>query len=73
MPLCSAVDLSQHADQHRPENPILLAVDQQLGEGGSRVRGGGAITGGTEAYVGANGSLDLSCSETECTFKFNLS
>jgi hypothetical protein len=33
--------LPQHADQHRPEHPILLAVDQQLGEGagwGSPVR-----------------------------------
>jgi hypothetical protein len=28
-----AVALSQHADKHRPERPILLAVDQQLGEG----------------------------------------
>ena len=27
------VGLSQHADQHRPERPVLLAVDQQLGEG----------------------------------------
>jgi hypothetical protein len=35
--------------------------------------GKGAITGGTGAYVGASGSLDLSCSETECTFEFNLS
>ena len=35
--------------------------------------GVGAITGGTGAYVGASGSLDLSCSETECTFKFTLS
>lgn len=35
--------------------------------------GVGAITGGTGAYLGASGSLDLSCSETECTFTFNLS
>jgi allene oxide cyclase len=35
--------------------------------------GTGAITGGTGAYVGASGSLDLSCTETECTFTFNLS
>lgn len=35
--------------------------------------GVGAITGGTGTYVGASGSLDLSCTETECTFKFNLS
>lgn len=35
--------------------------------------GVGAITGGTGTYVGASGSLDLSCSETECTYKFNLS
>jgi ClpX C4-type zinc finger len=28
-----AVGLPQHPDQHRPESPILLAVDQQLGEG----------------------------------------
>jgi allene oxide cyclase len=34
--------------------------------------GVGAITGGTGSYVGASGSLDLSCSETECTFTFNL-
>jgi hypothetical protein len=24
---------SQHPDQHRPENPVLLTVDQELGEG----------------------------------------
>jgi hypothetical protein len=24
--------LSQHPDEHRPQHPILLAVDQQLGE-----------------------------------------
>jgi hypothetical protein len=35
--------------------------------------GVGAITGGTGTYVGASGSLDLNCSETECTFKFSLS
>jgi hypothetical protein len=35
--------------------------------------GAGAITGGTGAYLGASGSLDLSCTETECTFKFTLS
>jgi hypothetical protein len=23
----------QHPDQHRPENPVLLTVDQELGEG----------------------------------------
>jgi hypothetical protein len=33
----------------------------------------GAITGGTGVYVGASGSLDLSCSRTDCTFTFNLS
>ena len=26
------VGLSQHPDEHRPERPVLLAVDQQLGE-----------------------------------------
>jgi hypothetical protein len=25
------VGLAQHADKHRPKNPILLAVDQELG------------------------------------------
>ena len=36
--------------------------------------GTGAITGGTGAYLGASGSLNLSCSsETRCTFEFNLS
>ena len=28
-----AFGLPQHPDEHRPERPILLAVDQQLGEG----------------------------------------
>ena len=28
-----ALRLPQHPDEHRPERPILLAVDQQLGEG----------------------------------------
>ena len=28
-----SVDLPQHPYQHRPERPVLLAVDQQLGEG----------------------------------------
>jgi hypothetical protein len=27
-----AVSLPHHADQHRPEDAILLAVDQQFGE-----------------------------------------
>jgi hypothetical protein len=31
-PLGSPLGLPQHADQHRPEAPILLAVDQELGE-----------------------------------------
>jgi len=25
--------LPQHPDEHRPQRPVLLAVDQQLGEG----------------------------------------
>jgi hypothetical protein len=29
----SAICLLQHPDEHRPQGPILLAVDQQLGEG----------------------------------------
>ena len=28
-----AFGLPQHPDEHRPQRPILLAVDQQLGEG----------------------------------------
>jgi hypothetical protein len=31
--LLSALVLAQHADQHDPEHPVLLAVDQELGEG----------------------------------------
>jgi hypothetical protein len=31
--LGAAVDLPQHPDEHGSERPILLAVDQQLGEG----------------------------------------
>ena len=27
------VGLPQHPDEHRPKRPVLLAVDQQLGEG----------------------------------------
>jgi hypothetical protein len=29
----SAVRLPEHPHEHRPERPILLAVDQQFGEG----------------------------------------
>jgi len=29
----SAVGFPQHPDEYRPERPVLLAVDQQLGEG----------------------------------------
>ena len=32
-----ALGLSQHADEHRPKRPVLLAVDQQLG-GGAALR-----------------------------------
>ena len=28
-----AVGFLQHPDEHRPERPVLLAVDQELGEG----------------------------------------
>ena len=28
-----ATGLTQHPDEHRPKGPVLLAVDQQLGEG----------------------------------------
>ena len=29
----STLALPQHAGEHRPQRPVLLAVDQQLGEG----------------------------------------
>ena len=29
----SSAVFSKHPDEHRPERPVLLAVDQQLGEG----------------------------------------
>jgi hypothetical protein len=54
--------LNDGADSITVETPYY---DTGLGEG--------AITGGTGAYVGASGSLDLSCSKTECSFKFTLS
>jgi hypothetical protein len=54
--------LNNGADSITVETPYY---DTGLGEG--------AITGGTGAYVGASGSFDLSCSKTECTFKFTLS
>jgi hypothetical protein len=28
-----ALSLPQHADEHRPKDPVLLAVDQELSEG----------------------------------------
>jgi hypothetical protein len=31
--LASTVALPQHPDQHRPERSILLAVDEEFGEG----------------------------------------
>jgi hypothetical protein len=31
--LAPALGLPEHPDQHRPERPVLLAVDQELGEG----------------------------------------
>jgi len=31
--LLSALVLAQHTDQHDLERPVLLAVDQELGEG----------------------------------------
>jgi hypothetical protein len=33
MHLASPLRLPQHANQHRPERPVLLAVDQEFGEG----------------------------------------
>jgi hypothetical protein len=32
-PSVSPIRVPQHPDQHRPECPVLLAVDQELGEG----------------------------------------
>ena len=32
-PLVPSLHLAQHPDEYRPERPILLAVDQQFGEG----------------------------------------
>jgi hypothetical protein len=31
--LAASLSFSEHSHQHRPEYPVLLAVDQQLGEG----------------------------------------
>jgi hypothetical protein len=28
-----AVGLAQHPDEHRPQRPVLLAVDQEFGKG----------------------------------------
>jgi hypothetical protein len=33
MRLAPALDVPEHPYQHRPECPVLLAVDQELGEG----------------------------------------
>ena len=32
-PKSPAADPAEHADEHRPQRPVLLAVDKQLGEG----------------------------------------
>ena len=32
LPRGTWASLPQHPDEHRPERPVLLAVDQQLGE-----------------------------------------
>jgi hypothetical protein len=32
-PLASLLGLPQHPDQHRPERPVLLAIDQEFGKG----------------------------------------
>jgi hypothetical protein len=36
MRLVRSVNRPQHPDKHRSERPILLAIDQELGEGASR-------------------------------------
>jgi allene oxide cyclase len=56
--------LNSGADSITVESPFF---DNGLGLG--------AITGGTGTYVGASGSLELNCyeSENECTLKFNFS
>jgi hypothetical protein len=33
--LTSPLSLPQHPDEHRSERPVLLAVDQEFGEGAS--------------------------------------
>jgi hypothetical protein len=35
-----AVGLAQHPDQHRPKDPVFLAVEQELGEGPGQSRPG---------------------------------
>jgi hypothetical protein len=66
------VGLPQHPDQHRPQGPVLLAVDQQLGAGlGASLAslGVGSVTTWVSvpsrndiATVDASGSLVLRCS-----------
>ena len=34
--LAPSIGLPQHPDEHRPERPVLLAVNQELGEGAGR-------------------------------------
>jgi hypothetical protein len=34
-----ALSLSQHPDEHRPQRPILLVIDQMLGDPAVRVSG----------------------------------
>jgi len=49
-----ATDLPQHPDEQRSERPILLAVDQQLGEGsarGSRCAGGWGPSPSTQSPI----------------------
>jgi hypothetical protein len=60
-PLPSAIGFSQHADEHRSERPILLPVDQELGEGrvapAVRRTGDAALPGTAGSKVSYRGPL----------------
>jgi hypothetical protein len=55
--LAPPIGLPQHVDEHRPEYPTLIAVDQQPGRGSAGPEAGSVIGSRTQAPRGAIAEL----------------